>query len=154
MKVTRPNCHGIYMKLSEYDGTTTSGAQTWKMWQIYECLNIIWVRHLHICNKKYTNKLYLGNNHLGEYITSQELCTQFSLNFVYIIQGFMWWHQYQGLKSPYAHSPGLGVTKAAFVNFSVSKIFEACKSTCYILWISFIFDRCHGSWVAATPVKY
>ena len=52
--------------------------------------------------------------------------------------------------------PGVGVTKAPFVNFSVSKIsaLSKLKSTSYIIWITFIFDMWHSSWAAATPVKY
>ena len=45
---------------------------------------------------------------------------------------------------------GVGVTKALFVNFSIGKIWE------YLLdyWITFIFDTCHCSSAAVTPVKY
>ena len=44
------------------------------------------------------------------------------------------------------------VTKAPFVNFSVNKFSMLQK---YLLFLTtFIIDRCHRSWAAATPVKY
>ena len=52
--------------------------------------------------------------------------------------------------------PWVGVTKhakAPFVNFSVSKISISQTYLLHFL-ISFIFYKCHRSWVAATPVKY
>ena len=51
-------------------------------------------------------------------------------------------------------SPGVGVTKAPFVNSPVGKKFRSCLSTYSIICITFIFDWCHRSWAAATPVKY
>ena len=47
-----------------------------------------------------------------------------------------------------------GVTKAPFVNFSVSKIFDLAKVPVYIFLISVIFNKCHRSWASVTPVKY
>ena len=47
---------------------------------------------------------------------------------------------------------GVGGTKALFVNFSVT--IGTCKSTGYILWITFMFERCDLSWAVVTPVKY
>ena len=41
-------------------------------------------------------------------------------------------------------------TKAPFVNFSVSKILDLEELPVN----SFIFDKYHRSWAAATPVKY
>ena len=48
---------------------------------------------------------------------------------------------------------GWGFTKAPFVNLSVSK-FSILQSTFKIIQITFIFDRCHRSWAAASSVKY
>ena len=46
-----------------------------------------------------------------------------------------------------------GITKAPFLNFSESNIFDRTK---YLLHfsITFIFDRCRRSWAAAKPGKY
>ena len=57
----------------------------------------------------------------------------------------------RGCNSLHDRLPGVGVTKASFVTFSVSlklKIFDLAKVP-----VRF-FDRCHHSWTAATPVKY
>ena len=47
---------------------------------------------------------------------------------------------------------GMGVTKAPFINISTSKMYDLCKSTCWIHLIIFIFGRCHHSWAAAPIV--
>ena len=51
---------------------------------------------------------------------------------------------------------GVRVTNAPFVNFSVSKIFDPAREPVRFIasHITFIFDICHRSLVAATPVKY
>ena len=49
--------------------------------------------------------------------------------------------------------PGMGGTEAPVVIFSFMNIWFS-KSTCYILWITFIFNRCHHSSAAGIPVKY
>ena len=49
---------------------------------------------------------------------------------------------------------GVGVTEAPFVNFLHKQNIWSCKSICLILLITFIFDSCHRSWAAMTPVKY
>ena len=64
------------------------------------------------------------------------------------------WGMYWRENQPYHNSSGVGVTKAPVVNFSVSKMFNLAKVPVKILWVTFIFDRCHCSWAAATPIKY
>ena len=50
---------------------------------------------------------------------------------------------------------GVGVNKAPGINFSVRDIFPVVwKRICWILWITFIFDRCLCSIAAETLVKY
>ena len=44
--------------------------------------------------------------------------------------------------------PGVGITKAPYVNFSINNIFRSCKSTCHILRVTFIFSRYHHRWAA------
>ena len=48
----------------------------------------------------------------------------------------------------YQKGAGVGVTKAPFVKFSVSWIFDLAKVPA--IFFTFMFD----SWAAATPVKY
>ena len=49
---------------------------------------------------------------------------------------------------------GVGVTKAPFVNFSVTENSGIAKNIGYVLSITFIFVRCLRSSAAVTPVKY
>ena len=50
--------------------------------------------------------------------------------------------------------PGVGVTKAPFVNFSVSKIFDLAEVPVRFFCITFIFARCYRSSAAAKLSKY
>ena len=68
----------------------------------------------------------------------------------------------QGQRSLYATHPLKLVINAnvrwvyygSFYQFLHQQLFHFCKSICEILWITFIFYRCHWRWVTLTPVKY
>ena len=52
-----------------------------------------------------------------------------------------------------SYVPVVGVSKTPFV-YSSSRKFLILQEYLDNLYITFIFDRCHRSSVAATPVKY
>ena len=47
-----------------------------------------------------------------------------------------------------------GGYKANFLCSVIFQIIQHCQSTCYMLNITFIFDRCHRNSATVTPVKY
>ena len=63
----------------------------------------------------------------------------------------MFWPYHPGM---FRFGTRVGVTKAPFVNFCAGKTFDPTKVPVRFICITFIFDRCHRSSAAATPVKY
>ena len=49
---------------------------------------------------------------------------------------------------------GTGAYKTIFLHSTIFLLSHNCLNTVYLLSITIIFDRCHRSWAAVTPVKY